>query len=384
MANAWEHPSVIASETLMHLEDALVISSLAARDKTGEFTGPGMKIGDSVKIRTRPDYEAKEFTNDGVNTITRQAIRESTRPFTIEKMLDISVDVTAREKSLDLDSFSEQVIMPAAYRLAEYCDIYMGTKILTAAGQYNSASLFGAASDIALARKAATLQQLDATSRFCLVDLDLEAVVLGQTWFNQSQTRGGPGVATLQSGVMGRVMGMDFVSSVNFPVSAVTHGNGNSDTDNGAGGNTNNQIGASVLTFDSLTGQIEIGDRISIAGVRRPLIAAAQAVATSTSVALVDPITEIIPDNTAFVTVASGLSVDAHGAIFDGSSLALAMPPLDAPSDKPSAVATNQGYSVRIVQGYDMDKKVETLSLDLLIGGVLWDPRKVTLLTEGS
>lgn len=382
MANAWEHPSVIAAEALMHLEDALVISNLAARDKTGEFTSPGMKVGDSVKIRTRPDYEAKEFTNDGTNTITKQAIRESTRPFTIEKMLDISVDVTAREKTLDLDSFSEQVIMPAAYRLAEYCDQYVGTKILTASGQYNSSSLFGAASDVALARKAATLQQLDSMGRFCLVDLDLEAVVLGQTWFNQSQTRGGPGVSTLQSGVMGQVMGMDFVSSINFPVSAVTHGNGSSQTDNGAGGNTNNQIGASVLTFDSLTGQIEAGDRLTIAGVRRPVIAAAQAVATSTSVALVDPISEIIPDNAAITTVASGLSVDAHGAIFDSSSLGVAMPPLDAPSDKPSSVASSNGYSIRVVQGYDMDKKVETLSLDLLIGAVLWDPRRVTLLTE--
>ena len=119
MANAWEHPSLIAAEGLMHLEDALVLGNLVTRDKTGEFTGGSMKIGDTVNMRTTPDYEAKEFVNDGVNTVVKQAIRSSVRPFVIEKLFDVSVEITAREKKLDLDTFSEQVISPATYRLAE-------------------------------------------------------------------------------------------------------------------------------------------------------------------------------------------------------------------------------------------------------------------------
>lgn len=378
--NAWEHPVAIAADAVMHLEDALIIGNLAARDKTGEFVGGGQKIGDTVNIRSRPDFTATEFTNDGVNEVTIQEIREGKRPFTIEKLLDVSVQVTAREKKLDLDTFSEQVIMPAAYRLAEKVDIYVGSKILQAAGQYNSTDLFASAADIALARQSATLQQLD-FDRFCLVNDTIEAKLLGQTWFNQSQTRGGPGVATLQSGVMGRVMGMDFVSSINFPVSAgVTAGTGTTLTNNAAG--VNNKIGDTTLVFDSLTGTINIGDRIKIAGVRRPLIASSAAVATNTSVTLQDPISEIIPDNAAITVVASGLTHTAGGAIFDGQSLAMAMPFLDAPSDKPSAVATNQGYSCRIVQGYDIKKKVEIMSLDLLVGATAWDPRRITLLTD--
>ena len=380
MANAWENPSLIAAEALMHLEDALVIAPLAARDKTGEFTQKqgGYAIGDQVSIKTRPEYEAKEFT--GTGPVTKQDVRSSKRPFTLEKIYDISVDVTAREKKLNLDSFAEEVIIPAVYTLAEKVDTYLGTKIVDAAGIYASDTLLSTAADVALARKEAILQQLSPTGRFALVDPNIEASLLGQTWFNQSQTRGSAGETTLQTGQMGRVMGMDWYSSVNFPTTAHTAGNGTSTTNNGGG--TNNLIGSTTLTIASLTGQIEAGDRIAIAGVKRPLIAAAQAVATSTTVTLTDPITEIIPDSAAVSVKGSGQSLTHKGAIFDDQSLGLAMPPLDPPSDKPSFVVSNNGYSIRIVQGYDMDSKVETMSLDVLVGAVCYDPRRITLLSE--
>src|SRR5574343_353374 len=120
MANAWEKVDLIAAEALTHLEDALVISKLATKDKTADFnTRPnGYAVGDTVRIKSRPDYEAKEFTT----AIAVQSIRETKRSMTIEKHFDISVEITAKEKALDMESFSEQVIMPAAYRLAEKCD----------------------------------------------------------------------------------------------------------------------------------------------------------------------------------------------------------------------------------------------------------------------
>lgn len=380
MANAWEHPSLIAAESLMHLEDALVLGNLVTRDKTGEFTSGSMKLGDTVNMRTNPDYEAKDFVNDGINTIVKQAIRSSTRPFVIEKLFDVSVEITAREKKLDLDSFSEQVISPAAYRLAEKVDKYVGTKILDATGLYASNTLMASAADMALARKAATLQQLDPSSRIALVNTDLEATLLGQTWFNQAQTRGQEGINTLQTGVMGQVMGMNFFNSINFPESTFTASGGTTTTDNTV--TTDNLIGATTLVVDSITGGFTAGDRIAIAGVRRPLIVKTTVAALALAIELVDPITEIIPDGAAVTVVGSGQALTYQGAIFDSRSLALAMPVLDAPSDKPSAVVSNNGYSIRMVQGYDIEKKVEVMSLDVLCGAVAWDPRKITLLAD--
>lgn len=383
MANIWEHPNVIAQEALTHLESSLIIGSRCARDVTNEFINRanGWKKGDTVPFRTHGEYAAKEFTG----TIDPQEIQTSTRSLTIEKFFDISVEVTAREEVMDLDSFSDQVIKPAMYSLGEACDIYLGTKLLQGQGLYVSDTLFESAADIALARKAAILQQL-AMNRFCLVDLDLEAMLLGQTWFNQSQTRGQEGLTTLQQAQMGRTMGMDFSSSISFPTNAIAHtaGSGTAAVNNGAGGNTNNKIGDTSLIIDTGSNGtgFAAGDRLKIAGVKRPVVvktAIADLVA-ATTVELAHPITELIPDNAAITVIGSGQDITYHGVIMDDKSLAVAFPQLDLPGDKICAVASNNGVSVRIVKGYDMSTKVNTLSMDFLVGAFLLDTRRVTVL----
>jgi len=386
MANIWEHPAIIAQEALTHLEDALVVTNMCAKDNTAEFTSKanGWKKGDTVSFRTHGDYAAEDFTG----TINIQDIQTSSRAMQIEKHLDVSVEVTAREEVLDLDSFSDQVIRPAAYRLAEMTEKYVAGKILQGAGLYTSADLFVDAADIALARKASTLQQL-ATNRFCLVDLDTEAKMLGQTWFNQSQTRGAAGETTLNTGKMGHVMGMDWYSAITFPESARTNGTlgavGTLLTDNTVA--TNNKIGLKVLTFDggTVAETLLAGDRILVAGCRRPLIVAAEVadVNAATTVTLVDPITEIIADDAA-ITIVGGQAAtfDIHGAIFDDRSLAVAFPMLDMPGDKVTATAANNGVSIRIVKGYDINTKKTTMSLDLLCGAFAHDPRRITLLGD--
>lgn len=377
MANIWEHPSIIAAEALRHLEDALVIGPLCARDTTSEFTNRsnGWKVGDTVSFRTHGEYEVKDFAG----SITAQDITTSSRAMQIEKHYDISVQVTSREAALDLDSFSDQVLRPATYKLAETVDSYLGTKILEAAGLYASNALFGTAGDIALARKAAILQQL-AMDRFCLVDLDTEATLLGQTWFNQSQTRGGDGETTLRSADMGRVMGMDFFSSIAFPTSSHTAGDGTTTTDNTVA--TDNKPGNTTLVVAAVVGTFNAGDRIAIAGVRRPLVVKTQAVATATAIELVDPIVEIIPDGAAVTVVGASQAMTYHGAIFDNRSLAVAFPMLDLPEDRVAATAANNGVSIRIVKGYDLQSKVTTMSLDLLVGSFMLDPRRTTLLSD--
>lgn len=385
MANIWQHPSKIAQEALLHLEDSLVIAPLCAMDKTAEFTtrASGWKVGDTVTFRTHGEYNVDEFQT----TIATQSIRSSTRPLTIEKHFDISVELTAKELALDLDSFSEQVLRPSMYALAERCDTYLGTKILQAAGLYVSDDLLASAADVALARKAAIIQQLS-MNRYSLVDHDLEAKLLGQTWFNQAQTRGQEGVDSLNTGRLGHTMGMDWFASIAFPTNVVGHtaGDGTAATNNGAGGNTNNQIGATTLTIDT-TGagtSFAAGDRLRIAGVRRPLIVktAIADLTAATSVELVDPITEIIPDNAAVTVIGSGQSLIYHGAIFDDKALGVAFPMLDLPESESAGIASANGINVRIVKAYDINTKKTTFSMDFMCGAFMLDPRHVTLLAE--
>ena len=376
--NIWQHPNVIAQEALVHLEDALVIAPLCAIDKTSDFTtrSNGWKVGDTVSYRTHGEYRVDEFTT----AITPQAITTSTRPLQIEKHFDVSVELTARELALDLDDFSAQVLRPAAYKLAETCDTYLGGKILQAAGLYTSTDLMGSAADAALARKAAIVQQLNMDGRYVLVDLDLEAKLLGQTWYNQAQTRGNEGLTTLRTGQMGTLMGMQWFSSIAFPtnLTGFAAGSGTTTTDNGA---DKNVIGDKVLTVASATG-FKAGDRIQVAGLRRPLIVAEDG--SGTEIKLVDPITELVPDAAAVTVIGSGKTLVYRGAIFDNKSIAVAFPMLDLPDSETSGVASANGISVRVVKSYDITHKVTTFSMDFLVGAFMLDPRHVTLLAEES
>lgn len=381
MSNIWNHPTVLAAEAVTHLEDALSVTKMCTFDSTSEFNtrANGWKKGDTIPFRTHGDF----VVNDFASSIDIQDITNSSRSLAIEKHFDVSVELTARELVLELDDFSAQVIMPAAYRLAESVDKYVASKILSGAGLYISSDLFATASDIAQARKAAILQQL-ASNRFCLVDLELEATLLGQTWFNQSATRGVAGETTLSSGSMGMVMGMGFQSAITFPEAYHAAGNCVCVTNNTAG--TKNIIGDVTLVVDTSTASrtLAVGDRLHVAGVRRPLIVKT-AVADTTglvAIALVDPITEIIPDNAAVTVIGSGLTYDYRGAIFDSRSLAVAFPLLDAPGDKEVGTASSNGVSCRIIKGYDLVSKKTTMSLDLLCGAFAFDPRRITLLAD--
>lgn len=378
MSNLLNNPSMLAAESLSHLEAQLVIASNTARDKTADFMQRpnGYAIGSTVNIKTYGEYETKEF----VTTVDTQDIRNSTRPITIEKHFDISVAIGAKELAMNFDGFSEEVLKPAMADMAEKIDTYLGTKILQGSGLYVSSALMESAQDMANARKAATLQRLR-MGRMCLVDMDLEATILGQTVFNQAQTAGKDGEARLRNGEMGRLMGMDFFSSIGFPTSAHTAGTAVTTTNNTG---STNLIGLKVLTVDAIpAGQsVKAGDRIKVAGVNRPLIAAEDVAATGTAIPLVDPITEIIADGVAVTVVGSGATFSYKGVIMDDKCLAIAMPLLEKPSDKPSAIVTANGFSLRLVRGYDMNTKKEALSIDCLVGGAAFDPRRMTLLAD--
>ncbi len=380
MDNQYSNASVIAAEALSSMQDNLVVANLISRDRTSEFTrtSNGYKVGETVAITTYPDYTVKEFTSG--TPIIKQAIRNSTRSMKIEKLLDVSVEITAREKKMNFQGFSEQVIQPAAKVLAAQVEILLAGKIADGAGLYTSATLFSTAADIALARKEANYQQLG-SNRICLVNDTLEASLLGQEWFNQSQTRGTDGTSTLASGVMGNVMGMNFVSTLNFPTISRTGGTGVNIT-KASPTSFENLLGDRVLVLNAAdAGTYQDGDRIKVAGMRRPLIVSGSQ-ATPTSINLVDPITEIVPASASVTCISSGNTYTGQGAIFDSRSLALIMPMLDRPSDKPSAVISDNGFSIRVVTGYDIDIKAEVMSLDLLIGTACYDPRAITVLAD--
>ncbi len=365
-------PSVIAAESLAILQNELIIGSLLYRDRTADFTqkSSGWAVGDTIDVKTPTEFQVDDFTT----TINKQSIRDSKTSFQIERHLDISSDITSKQRKLQLSDLSREVIQPAMAAMAQEVDLHLGTKMTQGRGLYSSADLFGTPADVALARKAATEGKISKNNRLAFLDLDLEAKLLGATWFNQSQTRGADGELALRNGEMGRAMGMSFFSSINLPTDVQSVGNGAGVTVNA--GNQNDLIGLSALPTTATTGTFNAGDVIQIAGVQYKFIVASQVLAGATSIPLVDPIDTLIPDAAAITAVPSAANAAFQGVICNPNSYAWAAPPLDNPGDKVSAaVATVNGMSVRFVEGYDQITKEFIWSWDMLIGARLWDRR---------
>lgn len=387
--------NIVAAEALAHLQDALVVKNLCATDVSGEYNirPNGYSVGDTINFKIDPVYEAKEF--DPSIGVESQPIRSSNRSLTIEKHLDVTTDVSARDKALNFEGFAAEVIRPAAYALAEKVDKYMAEKILQGQGLYVSDDLFGAVSgsggkDLAQARKVALLQQLG-MNKFCLINPELEATLLGQDWFTGAANRGDDRI--LRTGEMGHTMGMDFFSTVNWFESSHTASSGAAVLENATYNSTNkvNMVGQTGIVCEEITVGFLAGDRIQVAGAKRPMIVAADApAAISTApeadrtITIVDPITEILQADAAITVVGSGLTIDFHGAIFDSKSLGMAMPILDAPETGLASVISDNGISIRVVADYDSKYKVSQLSMDCLIGGFALDPRRITILGEGA
>jgi len=380
MSNVFKKVDMLGSEALMHLEDALVLANLCMKDVSSDFNQKpaGYAVGDTIRFKTRPMYEAKEFTS----TIETQGVRETNRSLLIEKHFDVSIELTAKELALDFESFSDQVIKPSAYALAQKVDVYLGTKILQAQGLSVATSILSDAAGMAIARKDANYQQLNPIGRFGVVDPTLEARLLGASYFNTASTRGSDAERTMREGEMGRAMGIDWFGSQSFPEAAHTSNSGSTTVDSTVA--TNNLVGTTTLVVDAVTTGFTAGDRLRIAGCRRPVIVASNVSAAATSIPITNPLTEIVTDGAAVTVIGSGETQTIRGAIFDMDSIAAAFPILDLPEDKAAAVTSDGGVSIRIVKGYDLSSKKTTMSLDLLVGAFALDPRRITLLGDSA
>lgn len=379
MANAWEQIDWIGAKSLNILTDSLILKNACAFDNTSDFNVKpnGYAVGSKIDIRTNPAFKAKEFTT----TTVVQDVRSSVRQMEIEKHFDVTVQLTAREKAMDMDNFYLQVVKPSLTTIAESVETYIGGKLLDGAGLYSSADLFGNAADMALAKKAGTFQQLSSTGRFCVVNDTLEAKIGGATYFNTHSSRGTSGENMFNSGDLGRAFGMNFVSSLYVPTWSFVAGTGVGVTNNTGG--TTNLIGMKALTTTAtITGTIKAGDRVKVAGVRRPLRVSTLANIGATSILLTDPITEVIPDGAAITVVSSGKTLEAQGAMLDDASLAIAMPMLDPAAGQPTSIVSENGVSIRVVQGYDMSTKKTTISFDCIVGAAAYDNRRITILAD--
>lgn len=375
------NPSVLAAEVLDQLEYELVAGNLMYRDRTDEFANVrGKKVGDTVDIRTVTDFTVNEFT--GVGPIQTQEINQSKTQLQIEKHFDVSVVVTARERALNLDGIREEIINPVTVALAQKIDTYLLEKVTEAQGLYASNTLLANAADIAQSNKTAILQQISKINRIAVINEDLEATLLGTDVFTNADRRGSDAETALREASLGRLMGTNWFSTVNFPDASHTFSSGTTTLNNTAA--TANVQGQSALTVAAVTGGFTAGDKITIAGAKRSYTVASNVAANATSIPLEEELSENIRQlgSAAITTVSAGNTVTYQGIYFNPGAFAYATPPLDPANSELAATLSANGFSVRVTEWYNGNTKQTYWSFDLLIGAKMVDPRLGMLLGD--
>ena len=118
MPNTILTPDIIAREALMVLRNNAVMANLVHRDYSDEFVAG---VGDTITIRKPATFEAKEYEG----SIVVQDANEGNVTVIMDKLLDVSFAVTSKELTMDIASFSEQLLVPAMQAFQDKIDSYL-------------------------------------------------------------------------------------------------------------------------------------------------------------------------------------------------------------------------------------------------------------------
>lgn len=274
MANTILTPSIIAKESLAVLRKNAVMANLVHRDYSEEFAA----VGDTITVRKPNKFVAKEYPNVS-GGIDVQDITETGVQVKMDKLLDVSFAVTAKEMALSIDDFSTKYLVPAMQAFADKIDSYL---IGLETGVTNRVTATAAKADMIAARQFLTNAAAPLTDRSYVYNADTEAGLLSTDLFVNASAVGDEGTA-LREASLGKKFGMNCYVDQNIATAAST------------------------------------GDAAAIA--------------------------------------------------FHKDAFALVTRPLALPLGSSNAHIENyDGFALRVVYGYDMEKKTDTISIDMLCG----------------
>ncbi len=352
MSNTFLTAQEIARQALPILKNNLVFPMLTYTDYADDFAN----VGDTIQIRKPPVYEAKEFNG----TIETQDIVEDKVLVTMDKIADVSVEVTAKEMALEIENFTSQVIEPAAIAIAEkinrdglelYKDIY--TIGGTAGTTPNSLE------DLAAARKMLNINKAPVFPRYAVWDPEADMNFSVIPAIVNAEKSGS--TEALREGSIGRIQGVD-----NYMSQAIwNHTPGVSAT----GLTVKNAVTAGSHQVDiggtSLTGKFVKGDILTIDGTTYTVTEDSDE-AVSNSIAGIK-VAPVLPQ------IESGTDVavsPAHAAnlVFHKNAFAFVSRPLELARGAESYVTSFEGITLRVTFSYDASTKKQMLSIDTLYG----------------
>lgn len=351
MANTLLTPQIIANEALMVLENNMVMANLVHRDYSNEFT----QVGDTITIRKPAKFVAQNFTG----TIVTQDATEGSATVKMDRHKDVSFKVTSKEMTLDIKSFSEQFIAPAMRAIAQAMDEDLFNEVANI-----SASVTGTASPTNLA----DIANLSKTLDLAKVPMDMRRLVLGPTHKyryaltdNLSKVAYAGNGETLRNAELGRLYTLDTYMDQNAPDTLAATA-GTAANYKVSGSKDAKTVALSSVT--AATATVKKGDGFILDGHLYRFTADATAASGAVSSVGID-----MPLVKAYENADVYLINKTHSLAFHRNAIALVTRPLAMPMGAAKcAIQQYNGMGVRVVYGYDLTSKTDTISLDVLYG----------------
>ena len=371
MGNKFVTPEMVARDAAITLEDRLTVGNLVARDKEGLFTAG--KVGDSVKVTVPPAVsEASEFAG----STSAGDLTETEIDLTLEKHFYKRVDLTTKQKSLELSDFTRLVTLPSIQGIALSID-----KFFLRHMQVFRRNLTGTvgnrpstAAHVAAANKTLNDLFVHPRGRIALVDTTVEASLTQLTNWS-SQDFGADGPSALREGFLARRWGFDFVRDANLGAfvrsSAAGCLTGTPVTKDDANALA---IGDTQITIDGLTdatGTIYAGTAFTLAGdTTRYVVRKDAAIAGNTATLTITPALVKDPGNDAVVTFedAGYSNLVYHPNAVAGAIVA------PTPLAVGSSVASFRGISVRVTMDSSITTLADSIVYDVYVGCRVVEP----------
>ncbi len=338
----------IAREALPILESNLVFPALIHKDYSEDFS----KQGDTVQVRKPPVYNAKEFESE----IEIQDINEGEVLVKLDKIADVSVELTAKEMALNAEDFTKQIIEPAMVALAEkinadglalYKDIpYVygeaGTAPSTLSDLAGGAKILNDNKAPIVGRSG--VWNTEAIANFQVLPALVNADKCGST-------------EALREGSVGRVFGVDHYFSQQAPYHT-------------AGTEAYKvtffeSMAPDEMTLNHVSGPLKKGDLLQMKGVTYTVKEDVPYEDNSSVTVKVYPDVQEQDYTTDGVTV---IGNHAANLMFQKNAFGFVTRPLEVARGADSYVTHYNGLSVRVTMDYNIATKKQTLSIDTLYG----------------
>lgn len=345
----------IAKESLLRLRNNLVMRQLVFTDFKDEFAN----MGETVKVKVPATFTAQDFESE----IEVQDIAESEVLVKLDKISDVSVEITSKDLTLSIQDFGTQILDGAMQALAQKIDsnlagLYIDVPYFSGTGGQTPSKL----DHISNARAVLNTNKVPYTDRNAVWGPEAEAKLLVIPSIVNAEKSGNTQV--LKEANLGRVLGLDHYGDQNIKThtAGVYTALADVTVTTGAAGATSVVL---TSTAGASTAKLNKGDLMTIDGnqyvVTEQTLAAVAGVVTA-------KIYPALKANAATKAVAFQTSHIANLA-FHKNAFAFVNRPQALPLGGATGYIANfEGLSVRVTMGYDMDSKKNKISFDILHG----------------